>query len=455
MDKNNELTEKPIPGLIRKIAIPASIGFFFNTMYNVVDTYYAGLLSTQALAALSLSFPIFFIIIAFGGGISTGTTALMANALGAGKERLSRIYATQAISFTLLVSVFLTILGILVSPDLFRILGATEAYLADSLAYMNVILLGVVFFLLAFVMNGLLNSKGDTKTFRNVLVFGFFLNIILDPWFMFGGFGLPAMGIAGVAWATVVIQALGTIYMAYKVLKADLLCWECSRMFVPRKQPFADISKQGFPASLNMMTVALGIFVITFFISLFGQSAVAAYGIATRVEQIVLLPGIGLNISALVLVGQNSGAGKFDRVMDVIIKCHKYSLAMMTVGTVIVFLLAAPIMSAFSSDPEVVEIGAGYLQIAAFLFWAYAILFLNVSALQGLKKPMFALYIGVFRQLIAPIAIFFLFVFVLEWGLYGIWWGIFLVNWTAVAITLLYARSVFKKLGKNKGKSRD
>jgi hypothetical protein len=102
MPMQNSLTTEPIPELVRRIAVPASIGFFFNTMYNVVDTYFAGLISTQALASLSLSLPVFFIIIATGTGVSTGATALIANALGAGKREEARLYAAQAISFGIL-----------------------------------------------------------------------------------------------------------------------------------------------------------------------------------------------------------------------------------------------------------------------------------------------------------------------------------------------------------------
>lgn len=444
---DRELVERPIPGLIRKLALPATIGFFFHTMYNVVDTFYAGMISTQALAALSLSFPIFFLIIAMGSGVSTGTTALCSNALGAGKKKESQLIATQAISFSLLTGILLTIVGIAVAPFLFMILGATESYLMDALTYMNVIFLGTIFFMLAHVMNGLLSSIGNTRTFRNFLVAGFFANIILDPWLMFGGFGVPALGIAGVAWATLAIELSGVLYMGRKVIRSDLLCLDCPRVFVPRRKPFVGIAKQGFPASLNMMTVALGAFIITYFISQFGQAAVAAYGIALRIEQMILIPNIGLNIASLVLVGQNNGARKFDRVRLTIRKVHIYGFSILAIGTAALLLGAPFLMGAFSADPEVVRIGTEYLYIMAFLLYSYLILFINVSALQGLKKPMFALYIGLFRQLVIAIPVFTLFAFTFGWGLHGIWWGIFSINWLSAIVTYLYARRVFSRLG--------
>ena len=130
MTQQNPLTTEPIPKLVRRIAIPACIGYFFNTMYNVVDTYFAGLISTQALASLSLSLPVYFIIIATGTGVSTGATALIANAMGAGKREEAKMYAAQAISFGILTALTLTVFGLLVSPFLFRVLGATGNYLS-------------------------------------------------------------------------------------------------------------------------------------------------------------------------------------------------------------------------------------------------------------------------------------------------------------------------------------
>ncbi|MBW2513331.1 MAG: MATE family efflux transporter, partial [Deltaproteobacteria bacterium] len=158
MDTDNGLITKPIPGLIAQLAIPASIGMFFNTMFNVVDTYFSGLISTEAIAALSLSFPVFFVILAIGFGVSTGTTALIANALGAGDENTAQLYAIQSVSFTILLSLVLTLMGLFTAPFLFGILGAKGSYLAISLSYIDIIFYGLVFFSLTFVLNAILTA---------------------------------------------------------------------------------------------------------------------------------------------------------------------------------------------------------------------------------------------------------------------------------------------------------
>ena len=162
-----DLVADPIPKLIRQIAFPASVGFFFNTMYNVVDTYFAGLVSTEALAALSLSFPIFFILIAVGTGISQGATALISNSLGSNDHDQAVRYFFQSISFGVLLAIVLTVIGLVITPSLFKLLGATDAYLQLCRDYMDIILIGTVLILLQNIINAALNAQGNTTTFRN------------------------------------------------------------------------------------------------------------------------------------------------------------------------------------------------------------------------------------------------------------------------------------------------
>ncbi len=446
MKNGNSLTTAPISQLIRRIAIPGSIGFLFNTLFNIVDTYFAGMVSTDAIAALSLSFPVFFIIIALGAGISTAATALVANSLGADDTKSARYYSVQATSFSLFASLLLSWLGLAASPLLFRMLGASDDYLAMSLSYSNVIFYGSTLFLLSFVLSGILASQGDTKTYRNLLIAGFFLNIILDPWFIRGGYGLPAMGLAGVAWATIAIQFLTTAFLLVKVGRTDIWCRECREMLAPRWLYYRDIARQAIPASMNMLTVAIGVFVITYFISRYGQAGVAAYGIAARIDQLATLPIVGLNIAALTLVGQNNGARLFVRVKETIRLCLLYGFYVTAVGVLIVLALSPQIMGLFTRDQEVVRIGTSYLRISAFVYFAYTILYVSTSALQGLKKPLYAIWIGLYRQIAAPLLVFWFLAIVLDWRLYGVWWGIMAVNASAAIFTLAYLKAVLKKI---------
>ena len=158
MRKDLDLLDSPIPGLVLRIAWPVSVGFFFHTMFNVADTWFAGRISTQAQAALTLSFPVFFIIIATGSGFATGATALIGSALGAGNRDAAREYTLQALGFAVIASVLLCAAGQLAAAPLFRLLGAEGEYLDISLAYIRPLFWAAPAFLLLYMSNAVLNA---------------------------------------------------------------------------------------------------------------------------------------------------------------------------------------------------------------------------------------------------------------------------------------------------------
>jgi len=341
---STSLTTGPLTGHIRRIALPMSIGFLFNTMYNVVDSFYAGRISTDALAAMALAFPVFFIIIAASEGIARGASALIANAIGAENERKEQELSSQVFSLGSFVAVGVTVVGLVVSAPLFQLMGASGEYLQLAVDYMHPLFWCTVFFILSSMCNAILLAHGDSKTFGKVLVSGFFLNLLLDPWFLYGGFGLPAMGIRGIALATCLIQVLGSLYLFSVIvrrgyIKSRLLSW-----FKPKLRVYREILIQGIPTSFNMMSIALGFFVTTFYLNFYGEVAVAAFGVGTRIEQIILLPAIGLSSAVVSIVGQNNGAGKLDRVSDTVSICARYGLVLILVSSAVLYIFAAPMV---------------------------------------------------------------------------------------------------------------
>jgi len=430
------LTTDPIPQLIWRIALPMSVGMFFNTMFNVVDTLCAGWLGTDSLAALSLSFPLYFVVFAMGSGISQGTTALLANALGAGHAADARRVFAQSLVFATTAGVLLSIVGWLVAPGLFRLLGAEGSYLSAVLDYMHVILAGGVFFLLPMILNSALSAQGTTWVYRNFLIVGFVANIVLNPVLMWGWTGLPALGVGGIALATVLVQMGGGLFLWSHVSKADY-CRDLRRDdFKPNLQVLRRIAGQAVPAALNMLTISLGVFVITWFVKHFGKEAVAATGIATRVEQIVLMPAIGLNSAVLSIVGQNHGAGLPLRVREAWVTNVKIGAGLMLIGGLFVWLLRDPAMRMFSQDPIVIGHGRDYLISSSLTLAAYPILFVTVFAMQGIKQPAYGLWMGIYRQFAAPVVVFHTLAFTLGWGLWGVWWGICIVTWSAALFAL-------------------
>lgn len=444
--KSESLTEGSIPKHIRNIALPMSIGFFFNTMYNVVDSFYAGRVSTSALAALALSFPVFFIIIAISEGIARGSSALIANAIGAKDLEKEKLLSSQGFSLGFICALALTVIGLNVAPPLFRILGAEGDYFDLAMGYVSPLFIGAVFFLLSSMSNAILLAHGDSKTFGKVLIAGFLLNLILDPWFLYGGLGLPAMGVPGIAWATVSIHAIGGLYLFSVVLRRGYV--DISTIFrkLPKPKIYGEILKQGIPTSFNMMSIALGFFVTTYYLKFYGEVSVAAFGVGTRIEQIAILPAIGLATAIVSIVGQNNGAGRLDRVSECMKLCVKYGLILILVASVLIFVFATPLVRIFTSDEEVIKVGANYTRIMAFIQWGYVMGFIYIGFLQAIKRPMYGFVEAVIRKIVLPLGVFYFAVKMLEVDLNGFWYSMVAINVAMTIVTIAYAQMVLKKM---------
>lgn len=432
-----DLTKEEISVQIKKLAIPASVGFFFHTMFNVTDTYFAGMISTQSLSALTLSFSIFFMMIAFAGGMSEAVTALVGNALGEKNTQKAVHIALNALLFALLLSSMLTLVGLFSAPYLMGLLGAEGAYLHEALAYIDIILYASVFFVLSFFINALLNAVGDTVSFRNVLIFTAIANIFLDYWFVLGGLGIEPMGIKGIALATVIAELVTFLYLFYRVKKTPLL-QSYSAFYVDRKV-FAALVKQGLPPSANMVLMATGIYIITYFAAPFGKEVLAAFGIGMRIEQIILMPAIGLNVAVLAIVSQNNGARQFERIAQAVKLALFYGLLVSLLGMLLLLGGAETLMGMFSSDANVIKEGTRYLRIEAFILFSFVVIFVNLAMLQGIEKPAFIFYISIFRQIVAPIVLLGLFAY-LGLGVIWIWLGIAAIVTLSAVITWQYSK---------------
>ena len=294
--------------------------------------------------------------------------------------------------------------------------------------------------------NAVLLANGDSKTFGKVLVAGFLLNLILDPWFLYGGFGLPAMGVPGIAWATVLIQAIGGGYLFLVVVRRGYVDIGAIFRRLPIPKIYGEILKQGIPTSFNMMSIALGFFVTTYYLKFYGEVSVAAFGVGTRIEQIALLPAIGLGSAIVSIVGQNNGAGKIDRVAECMKLCIKYGLLLILAASVLMFAFATPLVGIFTDDKEVIKVGANYTRIMAFIQWAYVMGFINIGFLQAIKRPMYGFAEAVIRKILLPLGVFYLAVKVFDVGLNGFWFSMVGINVAMTIITIAYAQSVLRKM---------
>ena len=402
MSKSIKLTKDPIWTLLRRVTIPASVGSLFQTFYNLVDTWFAGRISAEAIGAIAKSFPIYFTIIAVGVGLGAATNALIGNSIGEKKIRVASLYVAQSLIFAVLVSIIVTIFGLNASNYLLGVMGSDEAGIILTREYLDIIFYGTFIVLIQISLNGTLNAQGDTRSYRNVLIFSFFLNIFLNPLFIWGYGFIPGFGIAGLAIATVISQSIGTIYLAFKVNNCQIRNYLKPQCFIPKFEYLKSLTNQAVPVMFSMLFIGVGIFNILYFIGKFGDLATAGYGAALRVEQVFLLPVIGLNTAVLSIGGQNFGAKAYNRIRELYTKALFFGISFMTVAGVIIFFGAEFFVSLFTDNQEAVMSGAIYLKVAALIGPIYPVFFITTAVFQAVKKPLYSLYLSILRLTAFP-----------------------------------------------------
>ncbi len=433
-----DLTQGIIKDHLIKLAVPAVVGYFFHTMFNVTDTFFAGMISTEALAALSLSASVFFMILAIGVGMSEAVTSLVGNALGEKDTPKAQHIVLNAIAFAFLLSIALSILGLVSVPYLVEALG-DPSYVKETLDYINLILYGAFFFVGSFFFNAFLNAIGDTKSFRNILIVTAFLNILLDYLFI----KYFNMGVNGIAIATVIAEAITMFYLFYKVQKTKL--WTGLKVFKYDSKVLKDLLKQGLPPSINMFMMAFGMYIITYFVAPFGKEAVAAFGIGMRIEQIFLMPVIGLNIAILAIVSQNNGAKSYERIPPAVALGVFYGWIMSTLG-VLSFLLFAPYLaSLLTSDAVTIEQTALYLRVSGLASYGFVVIFIYIAMLQGIGKPAVIMPVSIYRQVIAPILLFSIFAW-MELEILSLWIGLDIIIFSSALFLWWYGEKKLKNL---------
>ena len=402
------LLKDNIPKLVRNLAIPAMVGTLFQTLYNVVDTFFAGKISPEALSALSKSFPIYFIIIATSIGVTVAGTSLIGNSIGEKNNKKTLNYFTHIIYYGILISIFITFLGIYFSEKVFFLMGSTPEVVSLGLEYTNIIFSGSILFILVVSLNSLLHAEGDTKTYRNVLILSFLLNVILNPILIFGFLFIPAFGVKGIGIATIISQFVSFLIILFKVLKNERVLKITNEFLLPKFLYFKNIFFQSMPITVSICGYALAAAIIFTYVGQSGEYAVAGYGVGTRIEQVVLLPILGINTAIISIIAQNYGANNLLRIKETYFTAIKYPFLIMITAGSLVFFSASVITGFFSSDPEVIEYGKRYLKISAFVLPAYPVFFLSNGFFMALKKSENAMISNFFRNVLNPIVVFYI-----------------------------------------------
>tara|TARA_B100001540_G_scaffold161944_1_gene143298 strand:- start:284 stop:1639 length:1356 start_codon:yes stop_codon:yes gene_type:complete len=403
-----DLLKDNIPKLVRKLAVPAMVGTLFQTLFNVVDTFFAGKISPEALSALTKSFPIYFIIIATSIGVTVAGTSLIGNSIGEKNDKKTLNYFSHIIYYGILISIFITFLGFYFAEKVFFLMGSTEEVVYLGLEYTNIIYSGAILFILVVSLNSLLHAEGDTKTYRNVLILSFLLNIVLNPILIFGFLFIPAFGVKGIGIATIISQFVSFLIILIKVLKNPRVLKITNEILIPKFLYFKNIFFQSMPITVSICGYALAAAIIFTYVGQSGEYAVAGYGVGTRIEQVVLLPILGINTAIISIIAQNYGANKLLRIKETYFTAIKYAFIIMVTAGVLVFLSASVITSFFSNDPEVIEYGKRYLKISAFVLPAYPVFFLSNGFFMALKKSENAMISNFFRNVLNPIVVFYI-----------------------------------------------
>jgi putative MATE family efflux protein len=419
--RGRDLTCCPIWRTLFVLAAPIMLGTALQTCFNIIDTFFVGMLGSEQLAAISVTFPVVFIFIAVAVGLSIGTTALVSQAIGSGRKRDASNIAEHSLLASVIVGAVVAAGGILFSAPLFEFMGASGEVLGMTVQYANLIFIGFMFLFIGFLSQGIIQAGGDTVTPTKNLAVSVIANIILDPIFIFGFGPVPAMGLVGAGFATVIGRSFGAflnvlhLFRGRAVVKIEPRCFRFDLSIISR------IFKIGFPSSLSHSINSIGMILLMSLVGGFGTAALAAFGVGIRLESLAIMPVIGLANGMIPFIGQNLGAGKIERARRAASLASYAVIAMMLVFMAVLILIPDVLFAPFTSDLEVLRIGVQFFRIAApgYVFLGLALIL--GAAFQAAGRTTVQMLGNIFRWMVLLAAAYTL---VAGMGLPGIWTGI-------------------------------
>jgi putative MATE family efflux protein len=307
------LTDGSIYGALVRLSVPIVVAYLLQTAYQITDTWWVGRLSADAVAAVTLCFPINFLMIAIGGGLAIAGSVLIAQYKGRGNERAMNHVTAQTLLMVAAASVVISSGGYVFSEPIIRFMGAKEDVLPDAVRFMQITFLGFIFVFGFFVYQSLMRGLGVVQIPMLIVLLTVVLNFALDPLFIFGWGPIPAMGVAGAAMATLATQALAAAIGFALLFSGKQGLRPRVADFWPDWHVIRKTFFLGLPASVEQATRALAMLMMTLLVSKFGTIDVAAYGVGIRVLTFVVIPAMGLAMATTTLVAQNLGAGKLAR----------------------------------------------------------------------------------------------------------------------------------------------
>ncbi|TMM41925.1 MATE family efflux transporter [Colwellia ponticola] len=396
-NKQINLLEDPVPNTLKRMTIPMIYGMVLLMTFNLVDTFFVGLLGTQPLAAISFTFPVTFTVLSLTIGLGIGTSAVIAKFLGKKDTKSAKNAATAALYLAAIIVACLSIIGYFITDPLFTLLGAQPSLLPLIHEYMDIWYIGSVCLIGPMIGNAVLRASGDTKTPSIIMGSAGLINAIFDPILIFGLGPIPAMGVQGAAIATLISWVFGLGLVFYVLtIKHDLI----HTAMLPIKELTSacrDILKIGLPAAGANMLTPIAAAIMTAIVATYGESAVAAFGVGSKLESIACLIVLALSMTLPPFISQNFGAGQLHRAEDAYKVAIKFILAWQIVIYLFLALCAPWIASIFTQDEAVAELIKLFIWILPLGYGLQGIVILTNSSLNALHKPMIALALSVIR----------------------------------------------------------
>ncbi len=434
-------------GSIRKhiifLAAPMLVAMFMHNLFTLVDTFFVGKLGPEAIAAVTASFPVFFIIIALITGLGIGVNSFVARSIGAKDFGKVNIIAENGLIIAGVLYLLTLVVGFFTIKPLVAFLGVQPNVAGFMGDYISVIYLGSFAFFFGNLANAMLQGEGDTKTPMKALIMANIANIILDPAFIFGLGPLPAMGVKGAAIATIISQAFGAVYAYSYLFSGKAFVKLKFKKLVYSSQIIKGILSVSLPTSAAQGAIAVGIFFMNKLVATFGSAALAGFGIAFRLESVAVLPALALGLATLTMIGQNIGAKQHHRAR-LASTFSSLSAFLFMEGIGIMFFLTSPLwISIFTSAPEVISYGKQYFGIVALAYGFIGLRFIAVSSFQGLGKALYVLGVTSFNFGLM-IAAAYVLAFKLGMGISGVWIGMVIAHITAGIAAQLWFQNTLK-----------
>lgn len=436
-----------IPQALLTLAVPIVLANILQAGYQLTDAFWVGRLGAAAVAAVSISMPVTFLVIAMGAGLSVAGATLTAQYIGAGRQDMVNHVAAQTLMMVTFTSILLAALGVFLSPYLLVLLGVAQDVYDGALGFMRVSFVGIIFVFIFAMFQSLMRGVGETKIPLYIVLGTVVLNFFLDPLFIFGYGSFEGLGVKGAAVATLATQSIAAILGVYVFLHGKhgiQLKW---REFKP---DFSYIKKAfflGFPCSVELSTRGLGLMMMTFLIATFGTLTIAAYGIGANVLQVITIPAMGLSMAVSTLVGQNIGAGNIQRAARITHLGTLYGFGALTLVGVFAYA-AAPYIVAFfvPNDAGVIREGAHFIRIMCLAWGGIGIQLTIVSAFRASGNMMNAMVIALISQWMIQFPLAYILSKHTQLGADGLWWSFPATNVLIALISVCwFARGSWKK----------